>query len=126
MDGIELKQEGIDRAKRAKKEMVAAARRHLVEVAITRHDLRVTADDARQWADLRGLSLGNAAGSLFAQRWWIDTGDREASSYASNHAHANRVWRLEPALLPDEWADLLPWGSVEDEERARPEGGDWD
>lgn len=41
-----------------------------------------------------GISLGNAAGSLFKREDWLFTGRFVQSSRASNHATLRRVWKL--------------------------------
>ena len=99
-EGFQLKAEGMTLAARKRKEVLAAARQHLIDLALTRDDMCATADDAYAYIERRNLEpLGNAAGSLFKGKHWEFTGEYQASLRTSNHGHQNRVWRLRPECL---------------------------
>lgn len=87
---------GMEEAAKAKKDLLAYARKIAVEVAESRQDRTCNADDVQAVLEKRGigvLTLGNAAGSLFRGGKWVFTGRFVKS--ARIHAHKNllRVWR---------------------------------
>jgi hypothetical protein len=98
--GTELKHGGMELAATRRKESLAAARQHLIDLAMTRSDSEVTADDAAHYIESHELEpLGNAAGSLFHAKHWERTGEYRPSERLTNHAHRNPVYRLRSELL---------------------------
>ena len=85
---------GMRSAAMSHKEVLEAARNAVRLVALSRTSRTATADDAQKFLMEAGLTLGNAAGSLFLAKDWIFTGQWKASERVSNHARMNRVWRL--------------------------------
>ena len=66
-EGLALKHKCVESAARWRKECLAACRKHLIDLAILRDDGCVTADDAYECIERKGLEpLGSAAGSLSA------------------------------------------------------------
>jgi hypothetical protein len=100
--GMELKESGMQLAASRRKESLAACRSHLVKLA-QRGDGTCTADDAAQYVEFMRLEpLGNAAGALFAGKWWKMTGEYRPSARKTNHTHRNPIWILVPEFLPNE------------------------
>ena len=89
------KTRGMNTAALNRLELLAEARKIAVEIAMSRADRCVTADDVQAVLIERGFGhLGNSAGHLFTGRNFEFTGQWKASERVSNHGHKNRVWRL--------------------------------
>ncbi len=94
--GLVLKEKGMTIAAEQRSKSLRLARAYLYDLA--HRQPTVTADDAQAFIDRAGLvGLGNSAGSLFAEKHWVWTGEWEPSNRTTNHAHLNRVWALREA-----------------------------
>lgn len=92
--GEQLKDEGMDKAACNRDFDLAIARNTAVMIAQGRQDRSCTADDVQRVLIERGISLGNAAGSIFRGKRWRFTGRFVKSQRVSNHASIRRVWQL--------------------------------
>jgi hypothetical protein len=98
-NGETLKQQGMERARLARKELLIAARiiaRDLADKAEYFGD-GITIDDVMEVLETKRFSsadLGNAAGSVFLKRDFVFTGEWRKSKRTSSHARMIRVWRL--------------------------------
>ena len=89
------KDAGLNAATASRLELLAEARRIAVEIAMSRADRCVTADDVQRELLARNMGhLGNSAGSLFRGGRFEQTGEWRKSERVSNHSHRNPVWRL--------------------------------
>lgn len=93
----QAKEQGMALAAENNHELLDFVRTGLVEIARSRPDRSVTADDAARYLVDNGFSvhaLGNAAGSLFKDGKFTPTGATVKS--VRKHAHSNKlmVWRL--------------------------------
>jgi hypothetical protein len=82
---------------RKRKELFAIAKNAAINIALSRTDRCVTADDVQKWIVAHGYLpeiLGPAAGSLFRGQNWTFTEKWEPSARVSNHNRYVRVWRL--------------------------------
>lgn len=105
--GEELKREGVQRAAASKDSQLGAARCIAYDIAtgvlphadgVLRADRLCNADDVAAVLEAEGRpSLGNAAGSLFAEQVWEFTGARVKSQRAHAHSNELKVWRLKYA-----------------------------
>jgi hypothetical protein len=97
-EGERRRGDGMGAAAVSHEHVLRLARHACVEAALARSERTATADDAQNWLINQGYSsdyLGNAAGSLFADKdTWEFTGRWVRSQRVSNHGHQNRVWRL--------------------------------
>jgi inosine/xanthosine triphosphate pyrophosphatase family protein len=84
------KREGMQRAADNGRTSLENARRIARQIALTREDLCITADDVGRLVP----DLGPAAGSLFKTDEWHWTGQFKKSSRVTNHSRLLRVWRL--------------------------------
>lgn len=76
--------------------VLECCREALIEIAKSRPNREVSADDAARWLydyDPHA-SLGNAAGSLFRGGDWEFTGRWTKSTRVISHANDLRIWRL--------------------------------
>lgn len=93
----QLKIVGMHKAESRKFSLLEFTRKGLREIARSRPDRTVTADDAAQYLVSKGISvhaLGSAAGSLFRGSEWEFTGDLVKSQRVHAHSNLLRVWRL--------------------------------
>ncbi len=93
----ESKVSGMSQAAENKKSLLEFARKGLIEIARSRPDRCVTADDAQLYLVKNGISvraLGSAAGSLFKTKDWEFTGKLVKSVRVHAHSNLLRVWRL--------------------------------
>lgn len=87
--GLQLKQTGMTRAARKRNADLELARNFLVRLAMQRPGREVSADD------VSGFELGNAAGSLFAEKLiWKWSGKFVPSAIPSNRCRYIRTWIL--------------------------------
>lgn len=84
----QLKEEGIERAAKAKPELLELARKIARSVALEKGE--VNADDV---AKLMPEPLGNASGAIF-KRGFVFTGKRVKSKRPHAHANELKVWKL--------------------------------
>ena len=92
--GEQLKDDGMAIAAFNKQADLAHARM-VAKILAERDALRITtADEVQEVMTERGVSLGNAAGSIFKGKHWQWTGQWVKSNRVSNHARFIRVWRL--------------------------------
>ena len=96
-EGTRLKEEGIESASEARKELLSRVKREAVVLAQTRGE--ISADDvAIHCKHTLGIDLseriGNAAGSIFRGGDWEWTGKVRLSVRASRRRNMVRVWRL--------------------------------
>lgn len=88
------KKEGMERAAKAKSDLLTKARKIATEIAIG-NDWLCHSDLVAEELVRRGLGeLGNAAGSLFKSGEWRFTGQRIKSKRLNNHARELKVWEL--------------------------------
>jgi len=95
MTGKQLKLKGMAKSAQKHKEALEQVRDAMRWKALS--SLRCTewtADDAKTYADFCGLSLGNAAGSVFTDGNWEFTGRWVPSQRPEAHRRYIRVWRL--------------------------------
>lgn len=96
-EGLRRKEKGIDTAAENRRTLLKHARAVAEEIAMSKPDRTVTADDVAERLDAEGISvhaLGNAAGALFQGDRWIWTGRRIKSRRPHAHANELKVWRL--------------------------------
>lgn len=86
------KETGMARAAEAQPGNLALARAIAKRICLTHGS--VTADDVGEELARRGIDLGPAAGSIFASKEFVWTGERVRSKRKSNHARELRIWRL--------------------------------
>ncbi len=86
------KDRGMELAAEKRKEVLAYARSVAVEVA-KQLNRPISADDVQNRLIREGISLGNAAGSLFTEKHWKFVGYTKSERV---HAHRNilRTWEL--------------------------------
>ena len=90
------KEEGMKQAARNRLLILRYARQVALRIAKSRLDRTCTADDVQFALVREGFScssLGNAAGSLFRQKFWVFTGERIRSKRVASHSREVKVWR---------------------------------
>lgn len=91
-----LKVEGMAKAAKNRKDLLATARSIAKHVARTSTKCTVTTDDVGRILkrDYGVQSLGPAAGSIFKGKEWEFTGNWVKSKRITNHSRMLREWRL--------------------------------
>jgi hypothetical protein len=92
--GMSLKASGMALAAANRTEQLAYAREVAVSIATDRADRLCWADLVQERMYAEGISLGNAAGSIFVGAFWQPTGRYRKSARVSNHSRVQREWRL--------------------------------
>ena len=91
--GEQLKQEGMDRAAKAKSRLLDDARQ-IAKVIAVDGDGTCNADQVAEALRMRQMpELGPAAGSLFSGADWEFTGKRVASTQPNNHGRELKLWK---------------------------------
>lgn len=91
---IEARDRGMELAASGRTDLIDRVRYHLAQVARSRPDRCVTIDDCAALLESEGMSLGNAAGTVFKHEAWEFTNRWQPSSRKSSHARHVRVWML--------------------------------
>jgi hypothetical protein len=96
--GQEARDEGMKSASEHQADMLKIARQIAFDIAYSRCDGMVTADDVYRELERQGYDinlLGNAAGSIFKKNpFFKPTIIRRQSERVSNHARSIMVWKL--------------------------------
>lgn len=92
--GLLSKEHGMSLAASNKRAQLEFARSVAREIAMNSPLRECYIDPVQKVCIERGISLGNAAGSVFKSPEWTFTGKFVRSSRISNHASIRRVWRL--------------------------------
>lgn len=104
--GVQAKMEGMAAAARKRVLLLEAARKVAMDLAGRHPQGETDADEVRLHMNsrLRAIGsqyryedLGPAAGSIFAQKCWVFTGERRLSTLESNHAREIKRWRYRGA-----------------------------
>jgi hypothetical protein len=97
LEGLLLAEAGIAQAIDSRTELIEAVRVGIIKIALKRENRCATADDADVvLSDLccTHRDLGNAAGGIFRDGNWRNTGEWKPSVRTTNHARHVRVWQL--------------------------------